>query len=119
MMKCPHCQNEEKQVKVGFNPSGSQRYLCRDCNRKYTPAPNVSGYTASVRQQAVKMYLDGINQRRIARQLGVSQGSVSNWARAYAHQLPATEHQPETPVDVAEMDEVFTFVGEKKTESTS
>ena len=119
MITCPHCQNEEKQVKVGFNPSGSQRYLCRDCNRKYTPSPNEAGHKESVRQQAVKMYLDGINQRRIARQLGVSQGSVSNWARAYANQLPASAAKPEAPVAVAELDELFTFVGEKKTESTS
>ena len=72
-----------------------------------------------IRQQAVKMYLDGINQRRIARQLGISQGSVSNWARAHAQQLPEQSAQPETPVTVAELDELFTFVGEKKTGSTS
>ena len=118
-MNCPHCQSEEKQVKVGFNPSGSQRYLCRHCQRKYTPKPNEAGYSESVRRQAVKMYLDGMNQRRIARQLGISQGSVSNWARAYAQQLPEETNQPETPVDVAELDELFTFVGEKKTKSTS
>ena len=109
MITCPHCQNAENQVKVGFNPSGSQRYLCPTCHRKYTPVPNEADHKESVRQQAVKMYLDGINQRRIARQLGVSQGSVSNWARAYARQLPPAVSQPEIPVDVAELDELFTL----------
>lgn len=61
------------------------------------PSPNEAGHKESVRQQAVKMYLDGLNQRQIARLSGVSQGSVSNWARAYAHQLPPTVSQPETP----------------------
>ncbi|RJP50010.1 MAG: IS1 family transposase, partial [Anaerolineaceae bacterium] len=30
-MKCPRCQSREKQYKVGFNPSGSQKYRCYDC----------------------------------------------------------------------------------------
>ena len=119
MKICPYCQSEEKQVKAGFNNSGSQRYLCRVCNRKYTPEPNEAGHEESIRQQAVKMYLDGINQRRIARQLGISQGSVSNWVKAHAQQLPIQESRPVTPVEVAELDELFTFVGEKKTRSTS
>ncbi|MBP9503348.1 MAG: hypothetical protein KBF17_15835, partial [Candidatus Promineofilum sp.] len=29
MSTCPHCQREEQQVKVGRNPSGSQRYKCK------------------------------------------------------------------------------------------
>ena len=118
MITCPHCQQTEKQVKVGFNPSGSQRYLCRFCQRKYTPYPHEVGHKASLRQQAIKMSLDGLNQRRIARHLGVSQGSVSNWVREYAQQIPEATPQPETPVEVAELDELFTFVGDKKTEST-
>jgi transposase len=65
------------------------------------------------------MYLDGNNQRRIARQLDISQGSVSNWARAYADQLPEEGAKPTGKVDVAEIDELFTFIERKKTEPTS
>jgi predicted transcriptional regulator len=65
------------------------------------------------------MTIDGLNQRRIARLLGVSQGSVSNWVQAYAAQLPDEPAKPDTPVSTAEQDELFTFVGHKKTLSTS
>jgi hypothetical protein len=44
MNGCPYCQAEEKQVKAGKNTSGSQRYQCQRCERKYTPEPNEYGY---------------------------------------------------------------------------
>ena len=119
MRTCPHCQRSESQVKAGLTRAGSQRYLCRGCQRKYTPDPKPQGYDEATRQQAVKMYLDGNNQRRIARHLDISQGSVSNWARARSNQLPEEVPKPEGKVDVAEIDELFTFIERKKTESTS
>ena len=119
MKTCPHCQKTEKQVKIGHTKAGSQRYLCKICNRKYTPNPHPQGHDQTTRQQAVRLYLDGINQRRIARLLGVSQGSVSNWVRQHADQLPEETPKPDEKVAVAELDELFTFVGDKKTASTS
>ena len=119
MKTCPHCQRTEKQVKAGLTRAGSQRHLCKVCQRKYTPDPKPHGYDDTTRQQAVKLYLDGNNQRRIARQLGISQGSVSNWARAFSDQLPEEVPKPEGKVDVAEIDELFTFIERKKTGSTS
>lgn len=78
MITCPHCQNSHSLVKAGLTKAGSQRYLCKGCHRKYTPIPKPMGYDEKTRRQAIKLYLDGNNQRRIARHLGVSQGSVSN-----------------------------------------
>ncbi len=63
------------------------------------------------------MYVDGINLRRIARHLGVNHQSVANWANAHAEELPAAPVPDK--VEKAEMDELFTFIGDKKTESTS
>lgn len=119
MTTCPHCQRRDGQVKAGLTAAGSQRYLCKVCRRRYTPEPKPLGYEQEVRQQAVRLYLDGNNQRRIARQLGISQGSVSNWARELADSLPDEVPQPEQPVEVAEIDELFTFVSNKKTTPTS
>lgn len=67
-----------------------------------------------VRQQAVRLYVDGLNFRRIARTLGVNPQSVINWVNAYAEQVPDTLPTPEETVKVAELDELFTFVGRKK-----
>jgi transposase-like protein len=118
-MKCPKCGQTEAQVKVGHNPSGSQRYLCRGCRQKYTPEPKPQGYEEAVRQQALRLYVDGMNLRRIGRTLGMSYQSVANWVKGYAAQLPDAPPIPSPSVAVAELDEVYTFVGDKKTASTS
>lgn len=114
---CPSCGASERQVKNGRNPSGSQRYKCQACGRIYTPEPTPAGYEQSVRDQAIRLYVEGINLRRIGRILGVNHQSVANWVNAYADRLPAApvpEH-----VETVELDELFTFVGDKKTQPTS
>ena len=113
-MKCSHCAQTEGQVKVGHTTSGSQRYLCKACGHKYTPEPKPQGYEEAVRQQALRLYVDGMNLRRIGRVLGMSYQSVANWAKAYAAQLPETPPAPTESVAFAELDEVYTFVGDKK-----
>ena len=119
MIQCPHCQRCEQQVKSGFNESGSQRYLCQSCQRKYTPEPKRQGYAAATRQAALRLYADGMNLRRIARTLRISHPTVANWVNAHAAQLPDSPPQPAAPLAVHELDELFTFVGSKKAQSTS
>jgi transposase-like protein len=84
IMQCPRCEAEEGQIKAGFNRSGSQRYQCKVCGRKYTPEPKPHGYAERVRLQAVRLYVDSMNLRRIAPSLGVNHQSVANWVKAYA-----------------------------------
>lgn len=86
------------------------------CQRKYTPDPKPHGYPESLRKRAAEMYVDGGNLRRIARQLKVSPQTVSLWVTDRAEALPNAP-VPEEVKD-AEMDEIFTFIGDKKTEST-
>ncbi|MBS4060902.1 MAG: IS1 family transposase, partial [Bacteroidetes bacterium] len=69
MNECPYCQSNTRQNKAGHTQSGSQRYRCMHCQRKYTPEPKLHGYPKSMHQQAVAMYVDGLNLRRIARHL--------------------------------------------------
>jgi len=87
------------------------------CQRKYTPEPKHHGYPESVRQRAKEMYVDGGNFRRIARHLKVHHRTVSLWVNDHACSLP----QAPVPEEVkeAEMDELFAFIGDKKTSSTS
>lgn len=44
MPTCPRCQQTTRQNKAGKNPSGSQRYRCRHCGKRYTPNPKVRGH---------------------------------------------------------------------------
>jgi transposase-like protein len=83
MPACPNCQQSTKQVRSGMNDSGSQRYLCRHCQRKYTPESNSSGFPAEIRKQAVLMALEGKSFRAIAKALGVNHQSVANWVDDY------------------------------------
>ena len=118
MKTCPHCQAETKQHRAGETPSGSQRYECQHCGRKYTPEAKAQGYSQAIRQQAIQLYIDGMNFRRIARHLGVVHQTVINWVNAYIATLPREAPQPEH-VTTIELDEVFTFIGSKKNEPTS
>jgi len=56
--------------------------------------------------------VDGVNLRRIGRILGLHHRTVSLWAKAAAASLPDTPMPKE--VKTAEMDELFTFIGNKK-----
>ena len=116
MPKCQRCKQTTRQNKAGKTEAGSQRYRCMHCQIKYTPEPKQQGYPDEVRMKAIQMYVDGMNLRRIGRHLGLHHRTVSLWVKAHAARLPETP-QPET-VREAEMDELFTFIGDKKTGST-
>jgi len=113
---CPYCGSQHGQVKAGQTAAASQRYRCNACHRRYTPTPKPKGYPQSLHQQALRLYVDGMNFRRIARHLGVHHQTVINWVNAHADALPDTP-VPAHVQDV-EMDELHTFVGAKKTRST-
>jgi transposase-like protein len=87
------------------------------CGRKYTPERKRHGYPASLRKRAAEMYVDGGNYRRIARHLKVHHRTVALWVADHAETLPDAPLPEE--VKEAELDELFTFIGDKKTRSTS
>ena len=62
------------------------------------------------------MYVDGDNLRRMARHLKIAPRTAALWVTDVAEALPNAP-MPEQ-VKEAEMDEIFTFIGDKKTEST-
>lgn len=113
MSQCPHCTSKEQQTKSGHTRTGSQRYKCKECQRIYTPEPKPLGYPEETRREAVRLYLEGTNFRRIGRLLSVNHQSVVNWVNSYHASLPAAE-QSVAQAGTLEMDELFTFVGSKK-----
>ncbi len=118
MNQCPYCQATENQIKAGRTKAGSQRYRCKSCQRRYTPEPKLRGYPEAIRLQAIRLYADGMNLRRIARQLQVNHQTVANWVNAYADSLPGDPPLPEQSA-IIELDELHSFIAEKKTQSTS
>jgi len=116
-MKCPKCNSNKRQAKNGLNKSGSQKYRCGECGAVYTPEPKEKGYPAEIRLLAIRMYVEGSSYGSIGRVLKVNPQSIANWVSAYTAQLPKAP-LPEK-VKKAELDELFTFVGKKKTKSIS
>jgi transposase-like protein len=118
MSECPYCHDTENQVKAGLTGVGSQRWKCKPCKRRYTPEPRQM-YSDELRQQVVKWYADGAGYRQIARHFKIDHVTVMNWVKAHTDQLARTPVPDETPLHIVEMDELYTFVGKKKTDSTS
>lgn len=117
MNQCPHCSTSEPQTRAGRTRTGSQRFKCRECQRVYTPEPKPLGYPEEIKREAVRLYLEGTNFRRIGRVLAVNHQSVVNWVNSYHAALPAAVHSVAKP-ETLEMDELFTFVGSKKRKHT-
>jgi transposase-like protein len=65
---------------------------------------------------AVRMYVEGNSYNAIGRILKVNPQSVVNWVKQYTAKLPAAP-VPNRP-GTAELDELYTYVGRKKTKST-
>lgn len=117
-IRCPYCQQSGITIRYGLNRTGTQRYRCESCERVFTPAPKPHGHALALRQEAVKLYLAGMSLRNIAKHLRVHHQRVANWVQAAAQQLPERVADT-TPTEIIEMDELSTFVGSKKTKSTS
>lgn len=113
-MDCPKCKSTS-HVKNG-HVGGRQRHLCKDCKYSYTI--EYRGKPPETKKMALKMYLEGIGFRSIGRLLNVSHVSVFQWIKKFGKQAAETvELVPESPI--IEMDELHTYVGEKKTTNGS
>jgi transposase-like protein len=113
-MNCPRCASD-KIVKNGHR-HGKQSYLCRDCQRQFRENPSPQGYSSDVKDVCVKMSLNGMGFRGIERVTGINHNSVVNWVRQAEAAIPDEDYEiPET----AQIDELQTFVGAKKTKSGS
>ena len=116
-MECPICKERTEQIKAGKNKSGSQRWRCKHCQKNYTPIPNERGYSQELKTQALRLYVEGNSLRGIGRILKVTHQTVANWFEQIATQLPPAPY-PEQP-EIGELDELFTFIEDKKTDTIS
>jgi len=66
-----------------------------------------------MRKAALQLYLEGLGFRSIGRFLGVSNVTVLNWIRSFGEQVASL--QSSEPVLFVELDEMHTYVGQKKT----
>ena len=71
------------------------------------------GYPTELKAQAVKMHLEGMSFRGVAKVLGVNFQSVINWFNQAHDELPHSV-EDQTPTQTVEIDELFTYVGKKR-----
>ena len=109
-MDCPRCKSGN-YVKSGF-VKGIQRYKCKECQYLYTVSEKSTAKSMAMKRQALHLYLEGLGFRSIERILKVSNVSVMKWIRAFGEQ--ANNMQSEQDIDVVEMDELHTYIGQKK-----
>ena len=110
-MDCPQCKSSKKK-KNGFR-RGKQCYKCKDCGCQYVENPKPRSYPNEVKQLCLKMYLNGMGFRAIARVTEIDHATIINWVKEKGKMLSDEPQEEELP-EITEIDELQTFVGCKK-----
>jgi transposase-like protein len=109
-MDCPRCGSVEN-TKAGL-ALGRQRYKSKHCQYHYTVLKRSSEKPPETRQLALELYLEGLGFRAIGRILKVSNTAVLGWIKKAGEKVALSPG--DEPVDVVEVDEMHTFVCQKK-----
>lgn len=89
-VNCPHCESPDV-IKKGKR-NGYQRYLCKDCNRKFDDTGRAFGKWIQAERigAAIDMYLSGMSYQQIAGLIarnydrpGLSKATVYRWVKEY------------------------------------
>jgi insertion element IS1 protein InsB len=115
---CPQCGSSQL-VKNGKTVQGKQKYHCRTCGTYGTLQCSVR-YTPERKAEILRAYHERSSLRGWERTFGVARQTVAKWLRQEADALPDSPPVAEaaTP-DVLELDELWSFVGSKKTNAGS
>lgn len=112
--QCPRC-GSSKLVKNGKTVQGKQKYRCNSCRAYGTLSPSVR-YPPERKAEILRAYHERSSMRGIQRTFGVSRPTLARWLRAEAAALPDSPPLvPPTASDELELDELWSFVGSKKT----
>ena len=109
MEYCPKCKSKNF-CKDGI-VQNRQRYLCKNCQYRFTVEQ--IGKPEKLKRDALILYLEGLGFRSIGRFLKVSHVSVFNWIKIFGEKVD--EIRSSDKIEVVEIDEMHTYVGEKKT----
>ena len=112
-MECPECKSNH--INKNGRKKGKQNHICVDCGRQFIDSYEFSrGYAQEIKQECLKMYVNGMGFRAIERVTGVHNTTVMDWVKQVGVLLPDYYHPESIPL-VGELDELETFVGSKKT----
>ena len=112
-MHCPYCKSTD--IRKNGKRRGKQNHICCDCDRQFIDVYNPpKGYSDEIKQDCLRLYVNGMGFRAIERSTGVHHTTVIYWLKQIGKQLPDAPPINEIP-EVGELDELETFVRSKKT----
>jgi transposase-like protein len=110
-MSCPKCQSSQTK-KNGFR-RGKQCHLCKDCGYQFVENPTPQGYHPAVKELCIKMYLNGMGFRGIARVTQIPHSTIITWVKLATENVSDDLSADEEIPEITEIDELQTFVGNK------
>ncbi len=128
-MECPECKSTH--IRKNGIKKGKQNHICVNCGRQFIDRYETTrGYSDDVKQECLKMYVNGMGFRGIERVKKVHHTTVITWVKQVGERL-SDAYDPDTTVEVGELDERWreelfspplsheleTFVGSKNTKS--
>jgi transposase-like protein len=111
-MECPECKSSH--IRKNGIKRGKQNHICVNCGRQFIDRyKKARVYQDEVKRECLKMSVNGMGFRGIERVKGVHHTTIINWVKQVGKNLP-NAYSPDLTPEVGELDELETFVGEKK-----
>jgi transposase-like protein len=111
-MQCPECGSTH--IRKNGTKKGKQNHICVECQRQFVDRYEAQkGYSDEAKRECLKLYVNGMGFRAIERVTGVHHTTVITWVKQVGQLLPDA-YDPASIPQVAELDELETFVGSKK-----
>ena len=108
---CKHC-GSRNYTKNGHR-NGRQFYKCKDCGRCFSPKRCQRGIEAQ-KTLAVILYGSGkASYRYLAKLFNVCPATIMNWVKSYADKINI--NAPSSHIKEIEIDEMWHFIDQKKT----
>ena len=113
--QCTNC-GSTNIIRNGRNKCGNRQYHCKDCGAYRVLKPK-SRYSRKKKETILKACKERCSLRGIQRIFGVNRKTVARWIKALVSYLPALSQTllPAETGDVLELDEMWSFVGKKRT----
>jgi len=113
-MMCKKCDGVI-HVKAGF-VNGEQRYKCKKCGCQFVPTKQARGKSENTKILAIWLYLHGLSFRTIGKLFKVTHKTILDWVRLFARNN-YIKPEPKSEAVIIELDEMWHFLGSKKTKS--
>ena len=109
-MNCPKCKKESYR-KDGF-VNKQQRYFCKTCNFRYSVVKKSGTKCEETKPLTLEMCLEGLGFRAMGRLLNINYTTVHRWVEKWGKNI---EFPQKKEIEIAEIDELHTYIGSKKT----